>query len=265
MTGAQRSASANLGKTASVAELQSQRRRSKLVERFGLRLLLVASGLLLAAVPLLILVVLVRSDWDPLHRLDFSTANSLNAYIAGRSRQIDLWKVVSAVLGPTVLRSAAALATVALWFRGHRRLALLVLVTMVGAAILSGGTKLLVGRVRPVVNSPVDHAAGASFPSGHSLTSIVAVGLALVMVVPVVSRGMRPVLIATGAVLVAAVGFSRLILGDHFVSDVIGGWIIGIAWLLMVVGAFHVAARSSGLPEQTGLDANPPDDSRRGI
>jgi undecaprenyl-diphosphatase len=119
---------------------------------------------------------------------------------------------------------------------------------MAGAAVLSGVTKTLVHRVRPIVSHPVDRAGGGSFPSGHALTSMVAFGLALVLVLPMLSGRWRILATVTAALLVLAVGFSRLILGVHYVSDVIGGWIIGIAWLLIAVGAFHTAAAAPSEP-----------------
>jgi membrane-associated phospholipid phosphatase len=226
--------------------------RSKAVQRFGLRLVLISSGLLLAAIPLLILLILVRSGWEPLHRLDFTVAASLNAYISAHLGQVKGWQAVSIVLGPTVLRASAAIAAVVLWFRGRRRLALLVVVAVAGAAVLSGVTKALVHRVRPIVNHPVDHASGGSFPSGHAMTSMVVLGLAVVILLPRVPRRWRTVIVATAAVLVVAVGFSRLILGVHYVSDVVGGWIIGVAWLLIVVGAVHTAAADPPEAESPG-------------
>ena len=242
-------------------------RSALVIERFGLRLVLIAAGLLIAAIPFLLLLILVQSGWEPLHRLDFNTADSLNRYIFGRQGQITGWKVVSAVGGPTVFRVAAAVAAVVLWLLRRRRAAVLVAVTMVGAAILSGGTKLLVNRIRPALTNPVDQAAGASFPSGHSLTSLVFVGLALVMVLPLVARRWRPVLVAAGVLIVGTIGFSRLILGDHFVSDVLGGWLIGVAWLLVVNGALHVAAAPDPGAEQAApadaLQTGDPDSQRR--
>ena len=140
--------------------------------------------------------------------------------------------MVSAVGSPTSWRVLAGIAVVTLWLRRRRQPALLIAVTMAGAAILSAGTKTLVGRPRPVVALTVDRASGKSFPSGHALTSLVAVGLLVLLLWPASSARQRLGLLAAAVVVVAAIGFSRLVLGVHYLSDVLGGWLIGGLWLL---------------------------------
>jgi len=117
---------------------------------------------------------------------------------------------------------------------------------MTGAALLSGFTKVLVNRVRPVMIVPVDRAEGGSFPSGHALTSIVAMGVLVLVLLPSLSRKWQPLLVTAAAVVVIAIGFSRLILGLHYLSDILGGWIIGAAWLCIAAGALHPAPPLNG-------------------
>jgi undecaprenyl-diphosphatase len=76
--------------------------------------------------------------------------------------------------------------------------------------------------------------AGKSFPSGHSLTSFVALGLLLIMLWSRLTPGPRAGLAAACALVVAAVGVSRLMLGVHYPTDVLGGWLFGLGWLLAV-------------------------------
>jgi membrane-associated phospholipid phosphatase len=133
-------------------------------------------------------LVLVRTSWGPLHRIDFDTAAALHRSISGHLSQVRLWEIITTVGGPAVLRIAALIAAIVVWFRGARRSAVLIVATMAGAALLSGITKVLVDRVRPVLSDPVDQASRGSFPSGHALTSCVAMGLLLVTVLPVISQ-----------------------------------------------------------------------------
>jgi undecaprenyl-diphosphatase len=119
-----------------------------------------------------------------------------------------------------------------LFWQRRRRPAILVAVTMVGAALLSGGTKALVGRPRPVVAVVVHRASGRSFPSGHALTSFVAVGRLVLLLWPTCSARQRALLLGVATLLVTAIGFSRLALGVHYLTDVLGGWLIGALWLI---------------------------------
>lgn len=216
-----------------------------------------ASGVLFCSVAAL--AVLVRTHWSPLRDLDTGTVDRLNEQIAHQPTEIWLWKAVSVVGGPTELRIAAAVAALVFWRRQCRREAVLVGVTMAGAAVLSGGIKLLVHRARPSVGVPVAGADGYAFPSGHALTSIVAAGL-LLLVWPALGR--RSLVVAALTAAVAAVGFSRLALGVHYLSDVLGGWLLGGAWLLAVRAALRgfppAASRSRRV-----VPARPGSESRR--
>jgi undecaprenyl-diphosphatase len=165
-------------------------------------------------------------------KLDLAAAAHLNRALAGRRRQIRFWRVVSAVGGPTSWRVLTTVTAMVLFSRRRRRPAALVAVTMVGAAVLSGGTKTLVGRPRPVVAVVLDRAPGKSFPSGHALTSFVAVGRLALLLWPTCSARQRALLLVAAPLLVTAIGFSRLALGVHFLTDVLGGWLIGGLWLI---------------------------------
>lgn len=108
-----------------------------------------------------------------------------------------------------------------------------------GAAVLSNGIKALVDRVRPVVDEPLARAHDPSFPSGHALGSTVTYGVLLLVFLPVVPRRFRGWTVGAVAVLVVAVGLTRVALGVHFPSDVLGGWSLGLVWLAVTASAFR--------------------------
>jgi undecaprenyl-diphosphatase len=220
-------------------EHRSRPAQRRSVRRSGRRTTLIAGGVLVAAVASTVLIVLVTTGWAPLHTLDVNIVQSLNRYAAHQPAQVKFWKIVSIVGGPTVLRIAAFVAVVLLWIRRRRSAAVLVAIAIGGAAALSGIFKVLVNRGRPVVAVPVDHAASASFPSGHALTSFVAVGVLLILLLPARSHRQRALLVTGAALLAGAVAFSRLLLGVHYPSDVLGSWLIGTALLLALIGVFH--------------------------
>ena len=71
-----------------------------------------------------------------------------------------------------------------------------------------------------------------SFPSGHALISLVFFGmLAFLAVLSVRHRLLKGAMVAASAVAVATVGFSRIYLGVHWMTDVLASWALGAAWL----------------------------------
>jgi undecaprenyl-diphosphatase len=130
--------------------------------------------------------------------------------------------------------------------RKRWRLTLYLVVTGAGALVLDPVLKTLVGRLRPVVAHPIAHGLGDSFPSGHSLGSIVCYGAVLLVFLPAVQR--RRLFVAAIGTLIALIGISRTLLGVHYLSDVLGAWAIGIVWLGVTAFAFELSRRAAGQP-----------------
>ena len=126
----------------------------------------------------------------------------------------------------------AVLVVVALLI-GHRRwLALLVSLAVGGASLLSVMAKHVIGRDRPAVGIQLQHAHGSAFPSGHS-TQAAATYFAFAIVVTVLSdsRALRALSWTAATFIVFFVGVSRVYLGMHWVTDVLGGWLLGSLWV----------------------------------
>jgi undecaprenyl-diphosphatase len=121
-------------------------------------------------------------------------------------------------------------------------------VTGVGGLILSPTLKMLVGRLRPVVEIPLQTASGKSFPSGHALGATIAYGSLVLVLLPLIARRARRAVVALAVLLVVAVAFTRVALGVHYVSDVVGGILLGIAWVGVVAYAFRRWRRDTGRP-----------------
>ncbi|HEX5188775.1 MAG TPA: phosphatase PAP2 family protein, partial [Streptosporangiaceae bacterium] len=201
-----------------------------------------------AAVVFTVLLVLVRLRWAPLERVDHGAADRLNNLVAGHSAALTVISDVTTAGSTLVLSVVIAAAALLLALRRRWRLAGYLVATWAGALVLDPVLKVLVGRLRPVVAHPVAHAPGNSFPSGHSLGSIVCYGALFLVFLPVARGRWRTWFAIVTAALVAAIGISRILLGVHYVSDVAGGWAIGIAWLGLTTFAFELTRRAAGQP-----------------
>jgi undecaprenyl-diphosphatase len=148
----------------------------------------------------------------------------------------DTWSAVMRAV--TWLGSSAVvipLATVvvaALLVDRRRWLALFLALAVGGASVLSVLTKQAVGRERPPIDLRLQHPVGSAFPSGHT-TQATATYFALAIVVTVLSRSrsLRAATWSVATLIAFLVGMSRVYLGVHWATDVMGGWFLGGLWL----------------------------------
>ena len=195
-----------------------------------------------------LLLVLVRLRWAPLESADHGAAARLNSLVAGHSVVVSAIKAVTWLGSGGVLWTLIGLAVVTLAIRRRWRLAIYLLVTGAGALTLDPVLKALVGRLRPVVAHPVAYGNGDSFPSGHALGSIVCYGALFLVFLPAARGIWRRVFTAVIVTLIAAIGVSRLLLGVHYLSDVLGAWALGVTWLGVTALAFELSRQAAGAP-----------------
>jgi undecaprenyl-diphosphatase len=223
--------------------------------RFGARAALGLAALTLGAGPFLLLWGLVQESWRPLAALDGEVAAALNAAVTESPDVVAVLVLLSDLGGTGTAVLVLGLTTAFLLIRRRRRLAAFVVVTGAGLAILVPVTKAVIGRARPVVAAPVvDVPSNASFPSGHAMTSLVTWGVLLLLALPAVDRRLRRWLVVGTTLVVVAVGFTRLALGVHFVSDVVAGWALGSAWLAVTAAAFRGWQHDRGQEHGEPLD-----------
>lgn len=181
----------------------------------------------------------------------------LAAHVAGRGtvvfdQPVMMWvhsattpwltDVMAAVtqLGGPVLRAVGAVLAVALWLVGRWRDAAFVVIAQVGSSQLNVVLKSVFERTRPdfwqhltVENTP-------SFPSGHSMASMT---IAAVVVVLTWGTRHRWTALAAAVVYVLLIGASRIYLGVHFPSDVLGAWCLAVLWVGAVAVVLWPLAR----------------------
>src|SRR5579862_7078435 len=201
-----------------------------------------------AALLFTLLLLLVRLRWAPLESADHGAATALNSLIAGHPVAVSIVKAVTWLGSGGVLWTLTGGAAILLAVRRQWRLAAYLLVVGVGELTLDPVLKALVGRLRPVVAHPIAHGTGDSFPSGHALGSLVCYGALFLVFLPAVRGVWRRVFIVVIATLIAAIGISRLLLGVHYLSDVLGAWALGVFWLGLTAFAFELSRQAAGAP-----------------
>jgi undecaprenyl-diphosphatase len=207
-----------------------------------------ATGLVLVILGALALAALLYAVSGVLVGIDHAVADGLNAVVSPRPAVVAALEVLAipgaSVTGWIVLSTL----TVYLLVRRQHRLAAFVAVTGLGGAVLGPSVKEIVGRARPLVDDPVSTAPGPSFPSGHTLTVTIMIGVLLLVLLPTAPPRARRPLVVAGAVLVLVVAFTRLALGVHFLSDVVGGLVLGVCWIAVTLTAFRTWRRHEGQP-----------------
>lgn len=130
----------------------------------------------------------------------------------------------------TTLVPLTVIAAIFLAYRRRMRAALL-LIMVFGGRLLVEIQKVIVDRPRPGVSPHLEAVHSMSFPSGHSANAMITY-LAIAMLLPVPQR-MRAILVGIALAIALQVGWSRVALGVHWPSDVVGGWAFGIFWVAL--------------------------------
>ncbi len=161
---------------------------------------------------------------------------------------VEFWGFVSHLGTYPVMGALAAILVILLWRRGERMYVFACLIAMIGASMLNEQMKLLVHRPRPYWAAPLANESTFSFPSGHSLGAVVGYGM-LVYGIFLLNRRRSIWMTAAigGLIIVLAIGYSRMYLGVHFFSDVIGGFALGGFWLAACITGFTVARQRGDL------------------
>ncbi|MBW6421496.1 phosphatase PAP2 family protein [Rhizobium sp. XQZ8] len=151
---------------------------------------------------------------------------------------------ITSLGGTTVLSLVTIVSVTYLLMTGRRSTALLLLASVIGGWALSSGLKIGIGRPRPDIVPHLIEVGDLSFPSGHAMVSA-ATYLALGSILSGLQTGRaeKVFVLAVAVVLTVAIGLSRVYLGVHYPSDVVGGWCGGAAWAILC----QLVARRSGL------------------
>ena len=143
-------------------------------------------------------------------------------------------------------------AVVGVFWRKVRGAAWTMPIAIIGAGVIIQAVKLVIKRPRPSFFAPLLHESGFSFPSGHSLIAMVVYGLFGYFLMHLFQNVWAKLAVRVlTALIVAAIGVSRVYVGVHYPTDVLEGWIAGVPWLISCLALHEALARrwpSAGEP-----------------
>lgn len=206
--------------------------------RFGVRSVLALVALAIVAVPFGLLLLLVRAKWTPLLSVDNSARDELHRYTVEHPAFATAMKMMSTAGSAPVYLTGFALVAAWLLYRHRPRPAVFAVVTVTGSAVLNALVKRAVQRARPVVADPVTTTTGLSFPSGHAQSAVVTYATLLLLFWSAMRSVCRRVAVTVAAVIVLGIGLSRVALSVHYVSDVLAGYVLGLAWVIAMIAMF---------------------------
>lgn len=137
---------------------------------------------------------------------------------------------------PPVLVILTLLVAWILAARNRQRLALLLALSTIGVTAAGEGLKLVFHRLRPPAYFGYDEPLTYSFPSGHATTSICFYSVLAYILAPWIHSAVRRRLLWAAAIaMFLLIGFSRIYLGVHYPTDVLGGYALGVGWMIAIL------------------------------
>lgn len=172
-------------------------------------------------------------EGDPIVVFDNALANELHAEATSTSTSIYIFISWMGSQGVVVI---GLLVSIYLMLRRRWLDFTFWLIALVGGSVLNAIMKAIVARPRPVFVDPIVLEQNYSFPSGHSMISLIAYGmLAYLVWVSVTNHYAKIFIVFSATLFIILVGISRMTLGVHYFSDVIGGFAAGGIWLGMCI------------------------------
>lgn len=208
------------------------------------RVAVVAAAVTAGSLLVLLIALTFETKWGPALRIDNAARDDLHQYGLAHPHFTAFMQGVSAVSGAVGWQVVSVIAIAWLLLRRRFREAAFVLVANAGSSLLNTVLKDLVHRHRPVVTHPFLHAPGQSFPSGHAQAAATGFTVLVLVLWPHLhSPWMQRAMIVGAIAATLLIGYSRVALAAHFASDVVAGYIVGVAWTISIASALHIWPR----------------------
>ena len=143
-------------------------------------------------------------------------------------------------VGMTII--AAAITILMVWRWRSVTPAILMIIAVAGSLTFTNVGKAVVRRIRPPLTDAIPpYEYAFSFPSGHALNSTVIAGMVAYLIARrLTSRAGRALCVIVAALWAIAMGLSRVFLGHHWLTDVMFAWLLGLAWLALLITAHRI-------------------------
>jgi len=196
------------------------------------RATIVVAIVLMAAFGLLTLAV--YHQWGPVESADQAVSQQLQKARDWWPQAVAAMHTVTHLGAPSLWWTVHIVTVAGLLICRRIRSAFFVTITAGTGGAVTTGLKHFVGRERPDWPDPVALAEGFAFPSGHTTGAAIGISMLLTLLLPRFSGGWRRLLVLVGVVVIVAVASSRVIIGVHWTSDVMGGLLFSAAWVLLM-------------------------------
>lgn len=161
-----------------------------------------------------------------------------------------LFVIITAIGSPAAMAVLFAVAVLYLWRAKQRTLVVAWVLSFVGGTILDGVIKDVVRRPRPEFAAKFLHYSSWSFPSGHSMGSLIGFAMlayTIIRVRKIESTREKAAIWAMAVLMIALVGYSRIYLAVHYLSDVVAGYTLGVLWLAVCFTGLQLVSRRAEL------------------
>ena len=185
----------------------------------------------------------------PLLRWDQPLADSLHHYALNVAPLEKDLMVFSFYLGREVVALITVIAIIVFWRKKAWQKLVLLLAGVGGGALVWVGFSFLFGRQRPQFDNPIwKPLPWGGFPSGHALVAVTCFGLlAYFLWQRTHSSGAHTATVVVAVIIIFLIGYGRLFLGAHYVSDIIAGYAFGVFWsgiVFMLVNHFMTKSKT---------------------
>lgn len=163
--------------------------------------------------------------------IDSIVYNYISNNIINKNRT-EIVKVITNITSPIMVIITALILVLAI---KDKKIKISLVINLLGITIINNLIKVIIARPRPEINKLVTE-TGYSFPSGHSITSMVFYGYLVYLTYKYINnKKIKIPLIIFLILLIPTIGLSRIYLGVHYTSDVLCGFLLGIIYLILFI------------------------------